>query len=41
MYLSKGGEVTMIKRTLCNLPTYLMSFFPLSVSVANWLEKLW
>jgi hypothetical protein len=40
MHLSKGGRVTLIKSTLANLPTYYMSLFPLSVSVANRIEKL-
>jgi len=40
LYLCKGGRVTLIKRTLSNLPTYFLSLFPISISVANWLEKL-
>jgi hypothetical protein len=40
MYLSKGGRVTLIKSTLTNLPTYYMSLFPLSVSVANCMDKI-
>jgi hypothetical protein len=35
MYLSKGGRVTVIKSTLSNLPTYLLSLFPIPASVAN------
>jgi hypothetical protein len=38
MYPSKGGRL--IKSTLSNLTTYFMSLFPISVSVANRLEKL-
>jgi hypothetical protein len=37
MYLSKGCRVT---STLPNLPTYLLSLFPIPVSVANRFEKL-
>jgi hypothetical protein len=40
LYLSKGGRVTLIKSTLSNLPTYLLSLFPIPVSVANRIEKL-
>jgi hypothetical protein len=40
MYLSKGGEVTLIKITLSNLPTYFLSLSPLLASVANLIEKL-
>jgi hypothetical protein len=40
MYLSKGGRVTLIKSTLSNLPTYLLSLFPIPASVANRIEKL-
>jgi hypothetical protein len=39
-YLSKGERVTLIKSTLANLPTYLLSLFPISVSVAKHIEKL-
>ena len=35
LYLSKGGRVTLIKRTLSNLPTYFLSLFPIPVDVAN------
>jgi hypothetical protein len=38
--LSKGGRLTMIKNMLSNLPTYLLSLFPIPLSVANRLEKL-
>jgi hypothetical protein len=40
LYLSKGGQITLIKRTLSNLPTYFLFLFPIQVGVANWLEKL-
>jgi hypothetical protein len=35
MYLSKGGRLTLIKSTLSNLPTYLLSLFPFPLRVAN------
>ena len=38
--LSKGGRLRLIKSTLSNLPTYLLSLFPIPSSVANKLEKL-
>jgi hypothetical protein len=41
MYLSKGGRITLIKSTLSNLPTYLLSLFLIPVSVANRIEKLY
>jgi hypothetical protein len=40
LYLSKGGRVTLIKSTLSNLPTYLLSLFRIPVNVANRIEKL-
>jgi hypothetical protein len=40
LYLSKGGRLTLIKSTLSNLPTYFMSLFPISMGVANHIEKL-
>jgi hypothetical protein len=40
MYLSKGARVTLIKRTLSNLPTYFMSLIPLPMSVANCIGNL-
>ena len=33
-YLSKGGRVTLIKNTLSNLPTYMLSLFPIPALVA-------
>jgi hypothetical protein len=39
-YLSKGGRVTHIKSTLSNLPTYLLSLFPIPARVAKRIEKL-
>jgi len=40
MYLSKGGRLTLLKRTFSNLPTYYLSFFPILMGVANPLDKL-
>jgi hypothetical protein len=37
LYLSKGGRVTLIKSSLSNLPTYLLSLFPIPYS----LQFLW
>jgi hypothetical protein len=39
LYLSKRGKITLIKSTLSNLPTYLMSLLPLMASIANRIEK--
>ncbi|KAG6679622.1 hypothetical protein I3842_13G001800 [Carya illinoinensis] len=40
IYLSKGGEITLIKSTLSDLPTYFISLFPVLAGVANRLEKI-
>jgi hypothetical protein len=40
MYLSKGGRVTLIKSTLSNLPTYMMSLYPIPALVAKRIEKI-
>jgi len=40
LYLSKGGRLTLIKSTLSNLPSYLLSLFPIPLRVANRLEKI-
>jgi hypothetical protein len=40
LYLSKGGRVTLIKSTLSNMPTYMLSLFPIPVEVAKRLEKI-
>ena len=40
IYLSKGDKVTLIKRTLANLPKFFMSLFPLLVIVAKLIEKI-
>jgi len=40
MYLSKGGRLTLLKSMLSNLPTYLLSLFPIPVRVANRLDKI-
>jgi exonuclease III len=38
--LSKGGRLTLIKSTLSNMPTYMMSLFPIPVNVANKMESM-
>jgi hypothetical protein len=40
LYLSKGGRVALIKSTLCNLPTYLLSLFPIPADMAKRIEKI-
>jgi hypothetical protein len=40
MYLSKGGRLTLLKSELFNLPTYLLSLFPIPVRVANHLDNI-
>ena len=40
LYLSKGGRVTLIKSTLSNLPTYMLSLFPIPTYVAKRIEKI-
>jgi hypothetical protein len=40
LYLSKGGQLTLIKSTLSNLPTYYPSLFPVPMSVAKRMEKI-
>jgi hypothetical protein len=40
LYLSKGARVTLIKSTLSNLPTYMLSLFPIPVHVATRIEKI-
>jgi hypothetical protein len=40
LYLSKGGRVTLIKSTLSNMPSYMLSLFPIPVDVAKRLEKI-
>ena len=40
LYLSKGARVTSIKSTLLNLPTYMLSLFPIPTYVAKCIEKI-
>jgi hypothetical protein len=40
LYLSKGGQLTLIKSTLSNIPTYYLLLFPILVNVAQRLERL-
>ena len=40
LYLSKGGRLTFIKSTLSNLPTYLLSLFPILVDITYRTEQL-
>jgi hypothetical protein len=40
MYLSKGGRIALIKNTLSNLPTYLLSILPIPVVVAKRIEMI-
>jgi hypothetical protein len=40
LYLSKGARVTLIKSTLSNLPTYMLSLFPIPAYVAKRIEKI-
>ena len=40
MYLSKGGNLTLLKSTLSNLPTYFLSLFPILAEVAKRIEKI-
>lgn len=40
LYMSKGGNTTLIKSTLFNLPTYFLALFPILTCVANYMEKL-
>jgi hypothetical protein len=40
LYLSKGARVTLIKSTLSNLPTYMLSLFPIPAHVAKHIEKI-
>jgi hypothetical protein len=40
MYLSKDGRISLIKSTLSNLPTYLLSLLPIPASVAKRTESI-
>ena len=39
-YLFKGGRIMLIKSTLSNLPTYMLSLFPILAQVAKRIEKI-
>jgi hypothetical protein len=39
-YLLKGGKIALIKSTLSNLPTYMISLFPIPALVAKRIEKI-
>jgi hypothetical protein len=39
-YLSKGGRIALIKSTLSNLPTYLLSLLPIPVAIAKRIESI-
>jgi hypothetical protein len=39
-YLSKGGRIALIKSTLSNLPTYLLSLLPILAAVAKRIESV-
>ena len=40
LYLPKGGRVVLIKSTLSNLPTYLLSLFPIPAKVAKRIKEI-
>ena len=40
MYLSKGGRIALIKSTLSNFPTYLLSILPIPMVVAKRIESI-
>ena len=40
LYRSKRGRLTLIKSTLSNLPTYLLSLFPIPADIAYCIEQL-
>jgi hypothetical protein len=40
LYLSKGGKITLIKSTLLNMPTYMLSLFPIPADVAKHIKKI-
>ena len=40
LYLSTGGRIALIKSTLSNLPTYLLSLFPIPAGVVKRIEKI-
>jgi hypothetical protein len=40
LYLSEGGKITLIKSTLSNMPTYMLSLFLIPTDVAKCIEKI-
>lgn len=40
LYLSKGGQLTLLKSTLSSLPTHFLSLFTIPTSVAKRIERL-
>ena len=40
LYLSKGGQLMLLKSTLSSLPTYFLSLFTIPTYVTNKIEKL-
>ena len=40
LYYPKWGRLTLIKSTLSNLPTYLLSLFPIPADIAYRIEQL-
>ena len=39
-FLSLGGRITLIQSSLSHIPSYFLSFFKISVSIASKIEKL-
>lgn len=39
-YLTKGGRLVLIHSTLASLPVYLMSIFPIPVSITDMIESI-
>jgi hypothetical protein len=40
LYLSKGGRIALIKSTLSNFSTYLLSLLPIPAAVAKRIESI-